>query len=153
LLDEIDQKIVIELQNNARCSYTQLSKKFGISVASISRRVNKLINNKEIEITAVPNAGVVGYKAIAVIALDVKPDKIDDVCNKLMENPAVQFVAVTLGRFDVIIHVYFSSSEVLSAYVTNELYIIEGIEQIETFFVADLKKRTFGWLREGYIKY
>ncbi|MFC2033725.1 Lrp/AsnC family transcriptional regulator, partial [Chloroflexota bacterium] len=127
---------------------TQLSEKLGISVASISRRVNRLIKDKQVEITAVPSVGAAGYNAIAVIALGITPGKIDYACSKLGENPAVQFVAITFGRFDVVIHVYFSSSEMLTNFVKNELSAIEGIIQVETFVVAELKKRTFGWLRE-----
>lgn len=148
MLDEIDQKIIIELQNNARYNYTQLSEKLGISVASISRRVNRLIKDKQVEITAVPSVGAAGYNAIAIIALSITPDKIDYACSKLDENPAVQFVAVTFGRVDVVVHVYFSSSEMLTNFLKNELSAIEGIRQVETFVVAELKKRTFGWLRE-----
>ncbi|RLF85603.1 Lrp/AsnC family transcriptional regulator, partial [Thermococci archaeon] len=41
-VDEIDKKILMELRKNGRITFTDLSKKLGLSVASIKNRVDKL---------------------------------------------------------------------------------------------------------------
>jgi DNA-binding Lrp family transcriptional regulator len=46
-LDEIDQSILIQLQENARISMTELGKKIGLSTPATNERVKKL-EDKEV---------------------------------------------------------------------------------------------------------
>lgn len=60
-MDEIDRDILLHLRENARCSFTELGKKVGLSTPAVNERVKKL-EEKGI---------IAGYKAI------INPDKID----------------------------------------------------------------------------
>ncbi|PSN82934.1 hypothetical protein B9Q13_03110 [Candidatus Marsarchaeota G2 archaeon ECH_B_SAG-G16] len=44
-LDELDVKIIKELQLNARISFRELSKKLGVSVTTVSERVRKMVKS------------------------------------------------------------------------------------------------------------
>jgi Lrp/AsnC family transcriptional regulator for asnA, asnC and gidA len=146
MLDEVDRKIIIELQQDGRKSYASVAKELNLSLSTVSRRAERLLKDGIIRIMAVPNPTKVGNLAYAHIALDVEMSKLDNICKVLVDNPAVYFVGMAFGRFDVMAAVAFPSSEALADYIKNELAAVDGVRQIETFYIAELKKRTFGWL-------
>ena len=145
-IDEIDRQLILELQDNGIYGSATLAKKMGISISTVSRRVRRLLREDIIKITAVPNPKKLGYDTLAVIALGIEMNKIDDACDILVAHPAVHFVGISLGRFDVIIVTHFPSSETLVDFLKNEISRIEGVQRIETSYIAELRKRTFGWL-------
>jgi Lrp/AsnC family transcriptional regulator for asnA, asnC and gidA len=146
VLDEIDRKLILELQDDGRRSAGNLAKKTGISVSSVSRRIKRLLKDDVIKITAVPSPLKVGYNALAIIALNVHMEKLNHVCDKLVQHKNLYFIGISLGRYDILISGYFSSSEALVRFIQDDLSQIEGVKDTETFYIAELKKRTFGWL-------
>ena len=145
-IDEIDRKLILELQNNGLYSSATLAQKLGISISTVSRRFRRLLEEDLIKVTAVPNPKKLGYDTLAIIALNVEMTGIDDVCKILVAHPAIHFVGLSLGRFDVLIVTHFRSSEELVEFIKNRLSRIDDVQRIETFYIAELKKRTFGWL-------
>ena len=51
-LDNIDKKIISELQKNGRISYKDIAKKLGVSDGTIRFRIKKLIQKKLLKISA-----------------------------------------------------------------------------------------------------
>jgi Lrp/AsnC family transcriptional regulator for asnA, asnC and gidA len=145
MIDKTDRKIILELQNNGRASYASLASKLQISVSTVRRRLKRLIKNEIVKITAIPEPSKVGYPAGAFIAMDVDVLKIDDVCAKLAAYPNVHFTAVVFGRYDVVISVVFPSFETVIQFIKEEIARIDGVKQVESFILAELKKRTFSW--------
>jgi len=144
MIDAIDEKLIDELEIDGRASYADLAGKLGIGVSTVSRRIERLRKDNIIKIVAVPNLEKMGYKAHAIINLDVELKKVDKVCAILNEKPNVHFIAVLYGRFDVILFAYFTSQEELHEFIKNELSTIAGVTNIETFFIAEMKKRYGG---------
>jgi Lrp/AsnC family transcriptional regulator for asnA, asnC and gidA len=151
LLDTIDQKLIIELQKDGRVTSSNLSKKLGISIASVSRRIKGLLRDNVISITAMPEPSEIGLNSMAIIALDVTMNQIDNVCEQLVRNRSVHFTALTFGRFDIIVNIYAASPEMLVNIIKNEIAAIDGVRHVETFYIAELKKQTFDWLLENEI--
>jgi len=147
MIDEIDKRIISALQKDGRHSYVKLARELGVSIATISRRVKRLEAVNIIKIQAVPEPTKLGDSVYAIIAINVKMDKIEEVCSQLSENSCVYFVGQVLGRFDIFTSVYLPSVEALNEFTKNELASIDGIENTETFYVAKLVKRVaHGWL-------
>ncbi len=150
-MDTIDQKLIIELQKDGRVTSSNLSKKLGISIASVSRRIKGLLRDNVISITAMPEPSEIGLNSMAIIALDVTMNQIDNVCEQLVRNRSVHFTALTFGRFDIIVNIYAASPEMLVNIIKNEIAAIDGVRHVETFYIAELKKQTFDWLLENEI--
>ncbi len=148
MIDKIDRKLIIELQKDGRYSCASLAKKLGIGISSVSRRIRRLQQEKIIKVIAVPNAEKLGLVATAIIGMDVDIDKIDSVCSKLVIHENILNVAITFGRYNVLIEAYHQSTEALLNFLKNELSQIDGIRSIETYYIAELKKRTYGLLQE-----
>jgi hypothetical protein len=52
----------------------------------------------------------------------------------------VNFIQTVLGRFDILIIVYFPSWGLLHQFINDELYTMEGVTQVEPYFVKEIFK-------------
>jgi DNA-binding Lrp family transcriptional regulator len=142
-IDEIDQQLIAELQQNGLMSYLDLAKKVSLSLSTVSRRVNDLIEQKIIRVIAVPNPSRLGFPANANLALNVAPGKIDSVCQKLYDLPNVYMLLTLMNGFEIIASVHLPTPELLYDFITNTIAKIDGVTKIETFVRAEIKKALY----------
>lgn len=140
-LNKTDLQLMKELQVDGGAGYSELAAKLGITPKTAATRVDRLIKSKIIAIRAQPNPYRLGFSASAVIAVKTDPGKIDEVCECLAGYFNVNLVQTIFGRFDIIVIVYFPNWEMLHAFISNELYIIDGITHVELFFIKETFKR------------
>jgi len=143
MIDDIDKKIITELQRDGRLSYLELANRLQISISTVSRRVERLINQNVIVIKALPNPVEVGFIANAIIALNIDGSKLDSICDTLVAHPDVHLVVLTLGRYDILASVYLAKPDMLVRLIKKEISQIEGVVKVETLYIADLKKRSY----------
>jgi Lrp/AsnC family transcriptional regulator for asnA, asnC and gidA len=144
MLDRTDLKIINLLASNARLSNARLADQLNIAASTVTRRIDSLLRDNIISIKALPNPSKIGYKASAVIGLDVDLKDVDRVCEKLAENIQLTLVVTIFGRFDVLIITDYPDFEMLNSFIKQELPQIEGITRIEPFFVSETTKRYSG---------
>jgi DNA-binding Lrp family transcriptional regulator len=82
-----------------------------LSAATVYRRVNRLLTEDVIKITAVPDTAKVGFLASTMIMMNVDLRKVDKIANKLATYQNINFVAISSGRFHIIAHVQFRSPQ------------------------------------------
>lgn len=145
MIDDLDRKLILELQKGRYSRYASLARKMQVSQSTVSRRINRLVKERIVRIVALPNIRALGYEGDALIAMNVDLGKIDDICEKLGTNPHVYTVSVVFGRWDIVISVLFQSVDLLTEFIKKELSHLEGVRTIETLYVAEIKKLTFGW--------
>lgn len=145
MIDDLDRKLILELQKGRYSRYASLAKKLQVSQSTVSRRISRLVKERIVRIVALPNIRALGYEADAFIAMNVDVSKIEDICEKLGTHPNVYTVSVVFGRWDIVISVLFYSLDLLTEFIKKDLSHIEGIRRIETLYVAEIKKLTFGW--------
>ena len=107
-----------------------------------------MINADIIHIIAVPNQKKIGNNTIALVALQAETNKLDTICYELVKQTNIHFVSLVFGRYDILIDVYVSTAEELMDFANNYLAKLEGIKNVEVFYISEVKKRTFGWLTE-----
>ena len=146
MIDNIDYKMILELQKDGRASCKSLSDKLGMSITTVSRRIKHLTDEEIVTITAMPDPSEVGLNVMAIIALEVAMNQVDVVCEKLVSNRNVHFTALTFGRFDIIVNVYSASPDMLVNIIKDEIAAIDGVRHVETFYIAELRKQEFAWL-------
>ena len=143
MIDETDRKIIRELQRDGRISFRKLAKELGTSLSSVSRRVQRLLREDTIRIIAIqPDPEKTGHSTMAMVGLNVETGKIDEVCREAIALDSVVFAGVTYGRFDVMMSIYVDSPKALLDFIKNKLSFIKGMRNIETFYIAEVKKRT-----------
>ena len=147
-IDEIDHRLILELQKNCRLPLKQLSYILQISESTINRHMNKLINSGIIELTAIANALKIGYPNAGIIEIEAKLPKLNFIVEAISKHPQVSFSGIYSGPNQIIAGVWARSHEDLLQIVTHELVKIDGISRLELLIFLKVHKANFSWLPE-----
>ncbi len=140
-ISKTDRKLIMNLQKDGSLSFSDLAASIGISAKTVAKRMERLLASKVISIRAQPNPYKLGLSASALIALKIDPSKIERICEILAENFYVNLVQTVFGRMDILAIVYFPNLEMLHDFINNELYTLDGVTQIEFYFIKEVHKR------------
>ncbi len=144
-MDEIDQKILTELEKDSRQSTARINKTTGIPQTTVHYRIKKLVANKVIEkYTIRINPEKVGKLVVAYIlvlydttAMKKQNYNYNDTANGIKTIPGVEEFSYTTGQYDIIIKVTAASMKELSKVVLEQLRKIPGVLRTETMVVME----------------
>lgn len=139
--NKTDIRLIKELQKDGNSSYSELAEKLGITSKTVAKRVDRLLAEKIISIRAQPNPYRLELLASAFIAIKTDLSKNEQICGKLAENFHVNLVQTVFGRFDILTIVYFTNLERLHKFIDEELHTLDGVLQIEVYFIKEVFKR------------
>lgn len=143
-MDELDRKIIALLERNGRASNARIARDVGVSEGTVRRRLKHLINERIINVIALPDPRKLGYESEALIGVQVDPDKIDMVADKLSSLEHTRWVAVTTGTYDVFAWATLPTAEALGRFLREEIGAIDGVRRTETFVNLSVMKREYG---------
>ena len=143
-MDELDLKIIGLLQRDGRASNAALARELGVAEGTIRRRVGRLVQEGAFRVTAVPNIEKLGYATTAMVGVQTRPGKADDVAEALARLEEVHYVAVTTGAFDVFLWVGLESAQRLGDFLQTKVAPVEGVQRTETFINLAIRKRDYG---------
>ena len=143
-LDEVDKRIIEQLQQDGRRPYTQIAPAVGLSEAAVRQRVQRLIDSGVMQIVGVTDPKMVGYGRQAMIGLSVDGDtrKIADAVAALDE---VVYVVLTAGSLDLLVEVVVEDDERLLDLLNKKIRTIDGVRDTETFMYLRIHKETYAW--------
>ena len=119
-MDGFDQKILMELQQNARISYTELGKQIGLSGPAVKERVLKLEENGFIEgYRAKLNLSKLGYTLMVIINFKMNPGNIKAFIDKLKKMPEVVECNRITGGDNLIMKVILKETEELETLINT----------------------------------
>ena len=72
MVDDLDRKLIEELQENGRKAYIDLARKLGVVEGTVRKRIKHLLAKDVIKIVAVPNVRKLGYGFISIMGLQVR---------------------------------------------------------------------------------
>jgi Lrp/AsnC family transcriptional regulator for asnA, asnC and gidA len=144
VLDEVDKRIIEQLQQDGRRPYTQIAPAVGLSEAAVRQRVQRLVDSGVMQIVAVTDPKMVGFGRQAMIGLTVEGDTrtIADAVAALEE---VVYVVLTAGSLDVLVEVVVEDDEHLLELLNNKIRAIEGVRDTQTFMYLRIHKETYAW--------
>ena len=132
-IDQIDQKILSFLVNNARMPFLEIARECGVSGAAIHQRIQKLTNLgilKGSEFIIDPEK--IGYETCAYIGLYLKdPESFDSVAKALEHIPEVVECHFTTGQYDMFIKIYAKNNHHLLSIIHDKLQPL-GLARTET---------------------
>ena len=143
-LDEVDLRIIEELQKDGRKPYTQMAPSVGLSEAAVRQRVQRLIDAGVMQIVAVTDPRVLGFSRQAMIGLKVEGDT-RRVAEAVAELREVEYVVLTAGAFDILVEVVVEDDEGLLELLNQKIRRIEGVRTTETFIYLRIHKETYQW--------
>jgi len=143
-MDELDLKLIGELQKSGRQGYVDLAKVLGVVEGTVRKRVKNLLDKNTMKIVAVPNPRALGYKFLSVMGLQVRLSDLRKVADKLVQNPNVCYLAFVTGRYDLMAVIMTKSSEELSQFIEKEISALPSILRTESFVNLDIIKGGWG---------
>jgi Lrp/AsnC family transcriptional regulator for asnA, asnC and gidA len=131
-VDAISRSIVDQLREDGRRSYAEIGKAVGLSEAAVRQRVQKLTDAGVIRIVALTDPQQLGLTRQAMIGVTVSGD-VRAVADALAAIPAVDYVVMTAGTFDLLAEVVCEDDEELVELLNARIRALEGVVSTETF--------------------
>lgn len=142
-LDELDHRILQEMERDGRQSVSDLARKLGTSRAYASRRLQRLLDRKITRIAAFTNPFVLGYRVFAIMGVRVLPSAIHTVADQLGTMANVHLVITAAGRNDILLWTMFQTQAELSHFLGRGIGAVPDITSVETMIVLEIQKISF----------
>lgn len=140
MIDELNKKLIGELQKDGRQTYANLGKVLGVSEGAIRKRFKNLIKRGLVKVVAVPDMRGLGYNFVGIVGIQVKMAELKEVWENLSQDPAVCQLFWVIGRYDLIALIAAQSVEEFANFMSNELFMISGVAKTETFVTLGMRK-------------
>jgi Lrp/AsnC family transcriptional regulator, regulator for asnA, asnC and gidA len=143
VLDQVSKQIIEQLQEDGRRSYAAIGHAVGLSEAAVRQRVQRLIESGAMQIVAVTDPMTLGFRRQTMVGLRCNGD-LEEVADHLAEMPAIDYVVITAGSFDLLIEVVCEDDEHLLG-ILSEVRALPSVTTTETFVYLKLRKQTYSW--------
>ncbi|HMC39963.1 MAG TPA: Lrp/AsnC family transcriptional regulator [Acidimicrobiales bacterium] len=143
-LDPISKKIIRELQQDGRRSYAAIARAVGLSEAATRQRVQRLIDERIIQIAAITDPNAIGFHRMALLGIKVEGD-IRGVADKLSGLQEAEYVVICGGQFDILVELLCEDDEHLLRTLDDEVRTIPGVRSTETFIYLKVAKESYEW--------
>lgn len=142
-MDEIDIKILRELTKDSRLSIREIARKVGLSANPVSTRIKNMEKQGIIKgYTTILDAEKLGYDVVAIIEVVISKGKLQEIEEKVAQNPNVCCVYDVTGASDAIVIARFKTRKELSDFVKSIL-AMEYVERTITHVVLKTVKEDF----------
>ncbi len=140
MLDELGQKIVKELQEDARQSFREIGRELKVSEGTVRNRVKSLVNDKTMKISAIPNPERLGLNFMCIMCIEVKVGTAEKVEQLLIKSPNVYYLCGCTGTYDIIGLFFFHVPHEFDEFVKNVIANIPDITRTSTFVVMHVSR-------------
>lgn len=144
VLDDTDKALIEALQQDGRRPYTKLGADVGLSEAATRQRVQRLVESGVVQIVAVTDPLMLGFRRMAMIGIKVEGD-LRAIADTLASIPAIDYVVIVGGSFDLLVEVVCEDDDDLLALLNDKVRAIPGVRSTETFTYLSLYKQTYAW--------
>ncbi len=150
-MDEIDKKIITQLQADGRTTLEELAKITGFTSMGTKKRLEKLLKTGTIKISALINPSALKlHPAIVMLEMD-SAEAMQDLLNRFSECPRVVEIFKTVGGYNLIALVVAETRETLESISMEKcsLRCSRGIRRSEFYPVSDTYFSPFLQIREN----
>lgn len=152
MIDNLDRKIIAELQKNGRQAYLTLARGAGVTEGTIRHRVKGLLKKGLINITAVPHLDKLGYDFVVIVGLQVGLEDLQYVGCELAKHSNVCYISNVTGRYELIAIIAAKSAKEYSDFMERVVSSIHGVLRTETFVaLKNYKGESFMFDTSGII--
>jgi len=139
-MDEVDDKILEKLNENARRSYREIARELNISLTTVANRIKRMEDEKIIE-RYIPliNQEKIGYDLTAVINVKISHGKLLEVQEKISKDKHVSSVYDITGDWDSLIIAHFKDRRDLNGFIKGVLSL-NNVEKTNTQLVLNIVK-------------
>jgi Lrp/AsnC family transcriptional regulator for asnA, asnC and gidA len=144
--DKIGIKIVNLLLEDGRMPASEISRRIGdISERAVRYRIDRMVNEGVVQISAVARPQAFGLTTIADVWLEVESDRILEVAKKMSEFDNVSYVACGIGESDVSIQIVAKDTAEIYQFITEVVRKVSGVRKTTTSIVPLIIKDVYQW--------
>jgi DNA-binding Lrp family transcriptional regulator len=147
-LDALDRRIVAELQQDGRASWTDVAEACETSLTTVVRRGNRLIAEGFVRVAVVPSLQHAGPADLFLIHLTCAPGTQVSVAEELTRRDDVRLISLVTGPFDIVAELLVRHDDSLSSRIVGQLLAIDGVERCETDLMLHTYKVSHDWSRQ-----
>ncbi len=145
-IDEIDIAIIDLLVEDGRMSSTEIARRIGdISERAVRYRLDRMIQEGTIRVSAVVNTKAVGLPVTADVFIEVEPGRVLEVARKIAEYECVSYAACSTGDRDLSIQVVAHDNTELYNFVTQVVGTVPGVRKTTTLLLPLILKDVYEW--------
>ncbi|MBE0512571.1 Lrp/AsnC family transcriptional regulator [Candidatus Bathyarchaeota archaeon] len=138
-LDSLDWNILQALQENAKQTYTEIGRRFGVAHSTVYDRIKRMEENNIIKkYTAVVDLEKVGVKYItAIMTVFTDPKESENAARKLSESKEVLEVSTSLSEeLSIIAKVVAKDQDKLHSFIAQKVAPLPGVLRIRTSIIT-----------------
>lgn len=150
LMDDVDKKIISQLQMNGRTTFEKLAKIVDFSSMGAKKRVQRLLRNEIIRISALVNAEQLDLRAAIVLIEMEGAEAMQRLLDRFRECPRVVHIFTTLGGYNIIALVVAEDQKTLESISVEKcsLRSVKGIRRSEFYPIGNIHYSPFLPIRE-----
>lgn len=133
MVDEIDEKIMALLEENARMTYVEIGNLVGLSEGAVRNRIQSLVSDNIIKRFTIEKSISHGVRALTMIAVEPGVPTFE-VSKKVNENEGVERIYEVTGEYDIVMVSQGSNIESINK-VIEDIRKINGVEKTNTIIV------------------
>lgn len=147
-VDELDRRIIACLQESGRQTNTQIAGELGVTESTVRKRIDRLLANEVIKITAVANPLKLNRPIIAIFGIHAEPLRINAVAEELNQFTELRFIGITTGVWDFVTEGWFESLDQLYTFLNERVWRIPGVMRVEASHVIHMVRYAYDWGRD-----
>ncbi len=145
-IDETDVAIIDLLVEDGRMSSTEIARRIGnVSERSVRYRLDRMIQEGTIRVSAVVNTKAVGLPVTADVFIEVEPGRVLEVAHQIAEYECVSYAACSTGDRDLSIQVVARDNMELYNFVTQVVGKVPGVRKTTTLLLPIILKDVYEW--------
>ncbi|RIV19083.1 Lrp/AsnC family transcriptional regulator [Fibrisoma montanum] len=139
--DEVDFQLMQSLQRDGRESFSDIARRLGIAVSTVSKRYVNLVEKGILKIIGRVDPNKVGFNAYASILVQVDSvEGVQRIAKQIAELPEVSFLAMRTGEFDLEVNVMCRDNNHLLDLMNERIHTIAGVRKTETIMYLKVYK-------------
>ncbi len=139
-IDEIDVKILKELQDDARNSLKEIAERVGVAEGTVYNRINKMKSMGIIKkFIPVLDYSMLGYDITAVIGISAEGGHLVEIEKEIAKEKNVTAVYDVTGEYDILVVAKFENRDKLNEFV-KRLLGMKSVKKTYTMLVLNVVK-------------
>jgi Lrp/AsnC family leucine-responsive transcriptional regulator len=150
-LDDVDRKIISQLQQDGRTTLQDLAKTIGYTSMGTKKRLEKLLKNGTIKVSALINPDALKLHP-AIVMLEMESAEVmQKLLDRFKDCPRVVHIFKTIGGYNLIALVVAETQETLESISMEKcsLRCSQGIRRSEFYPISDMYFSQFLQIREN----
>ena len=143
-IDELDRRIILELQEDARRLYKDIAKKLKVSEGTVRNRVGRLVDKGILVLQAGVNPFAFPHKISALVGVRIVGTEHKETMERIAKIPCVTSIWNATGRYDLFFELMVDSLDDLNNVLFYQvLSKIRGVSYTETFVTLSSKTKFY----------